>query len=166
MWGQETRRELGPTTPDPVDSQPNSKDVPDVQSFPSQFERVVVLRFKYDTELLSALEKAVKDNKITNGVILNAFGSVRNYQVHQVSNRTFPAKNMFVKDATAPADIAGMSGMVLNGRLHPHIVLSNPEKAFGGHLEPGTNVFTFAVVTIGVLPAGLKLERLDDKDWR
>ena len=137
-----------------------------MQSIPTQFERVLVLRFKYDTDLLAGLEQAVKQNKIRNGVILNGFGSVRNYQVHQVSNRTLPSKNMFVKDAGAPADIAGMSGFVLNGRLHPHITLSNPEKAFGGHLEPGTNVFTFAVVTIGVLPDSLDLEHLDDKNFR
>jgi predicted DNA-binding protein with PD1-like motif len=91
---------------------------------------------------------------------------VRNWQVHQVSNRTLPSKNMFVKDPSAPADIAGMSGMILNGRLHPHITLSNPDKAFGGHLEPETNVFTFCVVTIGVLPDKLDLGRMDDKNWR
>jgi len=164
MWGQQSRREISTTSPE--DAKPNSKDVPEIASYPTQFERVVVLRFKYETELLSALEKAVKDNNIQNGVILNAFGSVRNYHVHQVSNRTMPPKNMFVKDPSAPADIAGMSGMILNGRLHPHITLTSPDKAFGGHLEPGTNVFTFAVVTIGVLPAGLHLERLDDKNWR
>ena len=39
-------------------------------------------------------------------------------------------------------------------------------KAFGGHLEPGTRVFTFAVVTLGVLPDGLDLAKLDDKDYR
>jgi predicted DNA-binding protein with PD1-like motif len=99
-------------------------------------------------------------------VILSAFGSVRNYHVHQVSNRTLPSKNMFVKDPTAPADILGMSGYVLNGRLHPHITLANPQKSFGGHLEPGTEVFTFAVVTVGVLPASLDLSRLDDKNFR
>jgi predicted DNA-binding protein with PD1-like motif len=149
-----------------ADAKPNDPKVPDVVSIPTQFERVVILRFKYQTELLSALERAVKENKIQNGVILSAFGSVRNYQVHQVSNRTLPSKNMFVKDPTAPADIVGMSGYVLNGKLHPHITLANPDKAFGGHLEPGTEVFTFAVVTVGVLPASLDLSRLDDKNYR
>jgi predicted DNA-binding protein with PD1-like motif len=65
-----------------------------------------------------------------------------------------------------PADIVGMSGFVMNGRLHPHISLATPEKGFGGHLEPGTKVFTFAVVTVGVLPAGLDLSKLDDKNYR
>ena len=161
---QQTRHET--VNPGAGDSRPNDPKVPDVVSIPTQFERVVILRFKYQTELLSALEKAVKENKIQNGVILSAFGSVRGYHVHQVSNRTLPSKNMFVKDPTAPADIVGMSGYVLNGRLHPHITLANPQESFGGHLEPGTEVFTFAVVTVGVLPAGLDLSRLDDKNYR
>lgn len=165
-WAQESRREITTTRPDPADSKPNSKDVPDVVTISTQFQRVVVLRFKFDTELLSALEKAVKDAKIRNGIILNGFGSVRNWQVHQVSNRTLPSKNMFVKDPSAPADIAAMAGAILNGRLHPHITLSNPDKAFGGHLEPETNVFTFCVVTIGVLPDNVDVARLDDKNWR
>ena len=162
---QESRHEITTAT-SPEDAHPNNSKVPAAYAIPTQFERVVVLRFKYDTELLSALERMVTENHIQNGVILSAFGSVRNYQVHQVSNRTLPSKNTFVKDPTMPADITGMSGMILNGRLHPHISLATPEKAFGGHLEPGTNVFTFAVVTIGVLPANLDLGKLDDKNFR
>jgi predicted DNA-binding protein with PD1-like motif len=162
---QESRHEVTQSA-GAADAKPNDPKVPDVMSIPSQFERVVILRFKYQTELLSGLERAVKENKIQNGVILNGWGSVRNYQVHQVSNRTLPSKNMFVKDPSAPADIIGMSGYVLNGRLHPHITLANPDRSFGGHLEPGTNVFTFAVVTIGVLPDSLDLSKLDDKNFR
>ena len=159
---QVSRHEV--TNAAPGDGRANDPKVPEVISIPATFERVVILRFKYQTELLSALEKAVKENKIQNGVILSAFGSVRNYQVHQVSNRTLPSKNMFVKDPTGPADIIGMSGFVMNGRLHPHIALANPDKSFGGHLEPGTNVYTFAVVTIGVLPDSLDLSKLDEKN--
>jgi len=108
----------------------------------------------------------VKQEKIKNAVILSAFGSVRGYQVHQVSNRDFPSKNMFVKDPTMPADIIGMSGFVMDGKLHPHISLAIPEKSFGGHLEPGTKVFTFAVVTLGVLPDQMDFTKLDDKNYR
>src|SRR5262249_38146007 len=144
-----------------ADGQPNSASMSDVFALSAKLERVVVLRFRYDAELLSSLEQAVKQQKIRNAVILSGFGSVRNYQVHQVSNRTLPWKNMFVRAPSAPADILSMSGYVLNGRLHPHITLASPDKAFGGHLEPGTNVFTFAVVTLGVLPDNLDLSRLD-----
>ncbi|MDE3167784.1 MAG: DNA-binding protein [Acidobacteriota bacterium] len=148
------------------DAKPNSDKVPQVYAIPTQFDRVVILRFKFQADLLAGLEQMVKQQNIRNAVILSGFGSVRGYQVHQVSNRDFPSKNMFVKDPTAPADIVGMSGYIENGRVHPHIMLANPDKAFGGHLEPGTTVFTFAVVTIGVVRDGTDLSHLDDKAYR
>ena len=148
------------------DTKALSAQVPDVYAIRAQFERVLVLRFKFDTDLLAGLEKMVKQEKIKNAVILSGFGSVRGYQVHQVSNRGFPTKNMFVANPTMPADIIGMSGFVMDGHLHPHISLAIPEKSFGGHLEPGTKVFTFAVVTLGLLPDGIDFSKLDDKNYR
>jgi predicted DNA-binding protein with PD1-like motif len=164
---QESRHEITKPAANPADDTKGlSSKVPDVYAIPTQFDRVVVLRFKFDTDLLAGLEKMVKQEKISNAIILSGMGSVRGYHVHQVSNRTFPAKNMFVKNPTEPADIIGMSGFIANGIIHPHITLATPDKAFGGHLEPGTNVFTFAVVTIGVLKDGADLSHLDDKNYR
>ena len=164
LGAQETRRELTNNTAD--DKNPLDPKVPDVYAMSAQLQRVVVLRFKFDTDLLAGLEKMVKQEKIKNAVILSAFGSVRGYQVHQVSNRDFPSKNMYVKDPTKPADIIGMSGFVMDGKLHPHITLAVPERSFGGHLEPGTTVFTFAVVTLGVLSDNVDFTKLDDKAYR
>ena len=164
---QETRREVSHSTGNPaIDSKPNSPDVPDVFAVSGHIQRIVVLRFKFGTDLLAGLEKMIAQEKIKNAVILSGFGSVRGYQIHQVSNRDMPSKNMFIKNPTAPADIIGMSGMVMNGRVHPHIVLANADKAFGGHLEPETTVFTFAVITLGVLDDSIDMSRFDDSSYR
>lgn len=164
---EQTRKEIVRASPNPADdAKPNSDAVPDAYSISGAFQRVVVLRFKYDTDLLAGLEKMVKQEKIRNGIILSGIGSVRGYHIHQVSNRTFPSKNMFVKDPMAHADIIGMNGYVIDGKLHPHMTLADAEKSFGGHLEPDTKVFTFAIVTIGVLSDGTDLSRVDDKTYR
>jgi predicted DNA-binding protein with PD1-like motif len=131
-----------------------------------QFQRVVVLRFKYQADLLAGIEKMVKEQKIKNAVFLSGIGSVRNYHVHAVSNRTFPSKNVFVKDPTAPADIISINGYVIDGRVHAHMTLSNEDKAFGGHIEPNNNVFTFAIVTLGVFDNSVDLGKVDDKTHR
>ena len=55
---------------------------------------------------------------------------------------------------------------VIDGKIHAHVTLANPDKAFGGHLEAGTTVFTFAIVTLGVLDASADLSRMDDKTYR
>ena len=166
LLAQQTRHEVTNSQGAAADAKENSDSVPDVYAIPSQFERVLIFRFKYQTDLLAGMEQMVKQNRIKNAVILSGAGSVRGYQVHQVSNRTFPSKNMFVKDPTAPADMISMNGYVMDGKIHAHVTLANPDHAFGGHLEPGTSVFTFAIVTVGVLPDNLDLSKLDDKSYR
>ncbi len=147
------------------DTKANSNQVPDVYAITGHFDRIVVLRFKYKTDLLAGLEKMVKQENIRNGVILSAVGSVRGYQFHTVSNRTLPSQDTFVKNPTEPADLVSMNGYVIDGRLHPHMTLATPDKVIAGHLEPGTEVFTFAIVTIGVMN-DVDFRHLDDKGYR
>ncbi len=164
--GQKTRTEVvKPTTP-ADDAKPNSDKVPEVYGISGQFQRILVLRFKYQADLLAGLERMVKEYKIRNAVILAGAGSLRSYHYHSVSNRTFPSKNIYIKDPAAPADIASMNGYIIDGRIHAHLTMTDEEKAFGGHLEAGTTVFTFAVVTVGVFADGVDLSRVDDKTYR
>jgi predicted DNA-binding protein with PD1-like motif len=107
----------------------------------------------------------VKQEHIRNGVILAGIGSVRGYQVHQVSNRTFPSQDTYERNPTSPADLISMNGYIIGGRVHAHLTLATPNRLIGGHLEPGTQVFTFAIVTIGVMNAA-DFSHLDDKAYR
>ncbi|HUJ09788.1 MAG TPA: PPC domain-containing DNA-binding protein [Verrucomicrobiae bacterium] len=166
VGAKQTRREIVNSTTPAEDSKPNSNAVPAEYAITGQFDRILIVRLKYQTDLLGGLQEAVKTNHIRNAVILSGIGSVRGYSVHSVSNRTFPSKDTFVKDPTAPADLVSVNGYVVDGRVHAHVTLANADKAFGGHLEPGTEVFTFAIVTIGVLNDKADLSRVDDKTYR
>jgi predicted DNA-binding protein with PD1-like motif len=164
---QQTRREQTNRSANPADDlKPNSAQVPDVYAIDGQFDRIVTLRFKFGADLLAGMEKIVSQQKIKNAVIIAGAGSVRGYHIHQVSNRDLPSKNMFEKDPNAPADMIGMNGYIIDGKIHAHMTLATPEHAFGGHLEPGTEVFTFGIVTIGVMKDGADFTHLDDKNYR
>jgi uncharacterized protein len=166
LAAQRTTNEITKPTTVEDDAKPNSDKVPEVYAMSGQFQRVVVLRFKYQADLLAGIEKMVKEHKIKNAVFLSGIGSVRNYHIHSVSNRTFPSKNIFIKDPTAPADIISVNGYVINGRVHAHMTLADEHKAFGGHIEPGNPVFTFAIVTLGVFDDSVDLGKVDDKTYR
>jgi len=43
--------------------------------------RVVIIRFKNDADLLAGMEKMIKQEKIKNPVIVSAAGSLNSYQV-------------------------------------------------------------------------------------
>jgi predicted DNA-binding protein with PD1-like motif len=166
LLAQETRTEITKSTTPYDDSKPNSDQVPEAYAISGQFERVLVLRFKYETDLLAGMEKMVREHRVRNAVILSGIGSVKGYHLHVVSNRTFPSKNIFIRDPTSPADLIGMNGYIIDGRVHAHMTLAKPDNAFGGHLVPETKVFTFVVVTLGVLGDEVDLKRIDDKTYR
>jgi predicted DNA-binding protein with PD1-like motif len=164
---QVTRTEETHGSPNPADdAKPNSDSVPDGILVSGNFERVLVFRFKYDTDLLAGMEKLIKEQKIRNGVVLSGIGALRNYATHHVSNRTLPNKVMVEKDPTTSADIISMNGYIVDGKLHAHMTLATEGKAFGGHLDPGNKVFIYAIVTIGVLPDSLDLSKFQDTNYR
>jgi predicted DNA-binding protein with PD1-like motif len=156
---------LNPTTAE-QDAKANSPDVPEAIAAVGTFKRVFVFRFKYQTDLLGGLEKLVREQKIENAVILSGIGSLCDYHVHTVRNSTFPSKNVFTKDTDSPQDLVSISGYVIGGRVHAHVTLVDTKQAFGGHLEPDTHVFTFAVVTLAELSDDMDISRFDDKTYR
>jgi len=137
---------------------------PPVHTISSRFSRVVVVRLKRDADLLDGLKTAVAQEKIKNAVILSGAGSLTSYRVHVVSNTVFPPTNAFFQGA-GPYDLLTTTGYIIDGRVHAHIAFSNTEKTLGGHLEPGTRVFTFAIITLGVLADPASLQRFDDYTW-
>ena len=148
------------------DSKRDNDSVASVYAVNGQFERVMVVRLKHQTDILAALETIVKKEKIANAAILSGIGSVTDYHVHSVGNRTFPTLNIFMKDTASSADIVNLNGYIIDRRVHAHISLCHADKAFGGHLEAGTKVFTFAVITIGVFQDGIDLSLVDKTNYR
>ena len=145
-----------PVQPDQPRTSPSSS---------SAVERVVVVRLKNGVDLLAGLKEAVAREQIRNGVILSAFGSVTTYHVHVVDNTTFPPKDVY-KKGEGPFDLLNVSGMILGGRVHPHITLANP--------TAGRSVVTSrkaracsrsSTISIGVLGDALDLSRHDDWNW-
>ncbi len=157
----------GKSNPRPAKSASDEKAaaVPDTYTASGHFTRVVVVRMKNHVDVLGGLRAAVAREKIRNAVILSGAGSLVSYHVHVVSNTTLPATEAFFK-GEGPFDLVAANGYIIEGRVHCHITFSTPEKSMGGHLEPGTRVFTFAIVTLGVLDDATSLKRFDDSSWR
>jgi hypothetical protein len=154
-----------PNKATPADTKPDDPTVPDAYALEGNFDKVLVLRVKHGADLLKGLETLVKQKGVRNGVILSGIGSLRGYHVHQVNNRDFPTSNVFTSALTTPCDLVGMNGYIVNGVIHAHMTLGTGEKAIAGHLEPGTEVFTYAIVTVGVMNS-TDLSKVDDKTYR
>ena len=131
-----------------------------IQTLDANITQTVVVRLRYGMDILDALKAAVAQRGIKNAVIISGVGSLTRYRVHVVDNTTFPPKEAF-PEADGPQDLLNVNGYVMDGRVHAHVTFSNQEKAMGGHLEPGTKVFTFAIITLGVLDDKASLAGFD-----
>ena len=149
------------------DARPNDPKVPDSYVLNAKFDRILVLRAKNKTDLLTEMEKQVKAQNIKNAVILSGIGSLRGWRVHNVASRDYPVADMFAGNPNQPVDLIGMQGYINNGVIHAHMILAAGDKAattISGHLEKGSEVLTFAVVTVGIL--NTDLGRVDDATYR
>jgi len=113
----------------------------------TSIKNLIFIRLNPGDDLLASLEEAAKKNGIKNAVILTGIGSACSHHFHVVGTRVNPPRNDFVKGEKA-SDIVNINGYIVDGRVHAHIVHSDTETAFGGHLEPGVEVLTFAILTL------------------
>jgi len=110
-------------------------------------KNLIFIRLNPGDDLLASLEEGAKKNNIKNAVILHGIGSARSHHFHVVGTRVNPPRNDFTKGEKA-SDIVNINGFIIDGRVHAHIVHSDTEIAFGGHLESGVEVLTFAILTL------------------
>ena len=120
----------------------------------TDIKRLITVRLSPGEDILLSLREAVEKEGLQNAVILEGVGSVRSHHYHVVSSPVNPPEEIFTK-ANSPADIVNINGMVLEGRVHAHIVFANEKVAYGGHLEEGAKVLTFAVIVLAEVDADL-----------
>ncbi|MDQ3524477.1 MAG: DNA-binding protein, partial [Chloroflexota bacterium] len=118
-----------------------------MRSHETTISRVIMIRVDPGEDLLTSLERAVADNRVLNGAFVSGAGSLSRYHFHVVSSTDMPPENVFVEGEGA-YDILTVTGCVLGGRVHAHITFSDDKVAMGGHLEPGCEVLTFAIVAL------------------
>jgi hypothetical protein len=113
----------------------------------TSIKNLVFIRLNPGDDLLGALEEAAQTHNIKNAVILTGIGSACSHHFHVVGTRVNPPRNDFIKGEKA-SDIVNINGYIIEGRVHAHIIHSDTENAFGGHLHHGLEVLTFAILTL------------------
>ena len=122
---------------------------------------IVVVRLAYGELLLESIEEICRQRKIRDGVILTGFGSLTDIAVSGAVGASFPPRKFYQRTRPRGVEILGMAGVIANYHVHCHLVLSDRNQAFGGHLEQGCRVLSLAEIAL-MRVSGIKLARLVD----
>ena len=114
------------------------------------FKKIHILRVDPGEDILASVESFIADAKLQQAVVLGGYGTMAAYHLHWVMHNRIPTDNLFRK-GQGGIEILAMNGLVVESQPHIHVALSNPDGAFGGHLEPGCIAYVVCEIFFGEL---------------
>jgi len=109
--------------------------------------RMVIMNLERDDLLLESIREELKRLDIRNAVITSAIGSLQKVVLHRVTGIEREPVDEFVTIEN-PIELASLQGYVLDGHPHFHMVVSDLEQTYTGHLEEGTKVLYLAEISL------------------
>ena len=122
---------------------------------------IVVVRLAYGELLLESIREICRQRRLRDGVILTGFGSLTDVTVSGAIGASFPPRKFYQRTRPRGVEILAMAGVIANYHVHCHLVLTDQNQAFGGHLEEGCRVLSLAEIAL-MRVSGIKLARLVD----
>jgi predicted DNA-binding protein with PD1-like motif len=118
--------------------------------------RLVVINLERGELLLESIKSELEKLEIRDAVITSAIGSLSKAVLHRVTGFEPTPVDEFIT-IEKPIELASLQGIVLDGHPHFHMVVSDLEKTYTGHLEAGTTVLYLVEISLLELKnAGLK----------
>lgn len=119
--------------------------------------RIVIINLQRGEKLLESIRTQLKEMGIKNAVVLSAIGSLQKAVFHRVTGMEESPVDEYVT-VEKPIELASLQGIVIDGEPHFHMVISDLDQAYTGHLEDGTTVLYLAEITLAEIK-GIDLQR-------
>jgi len=124
-------------------------------------KRVVVLNLLRGDKLLESIRSVCAEVGIRYGIITSAIGSLQRVHLHRVTSFAETPEDEYIV-LEKPMELASLQGLIVEGSPHIHMVVSDVERTYTGHLEEGTVVLYLAEISIMELE-GLPITRKKGK---
>ena len=106
---------------------------------PNQYGRTVIIHLGKGEKLLESLTEEIKRLHLKNGILLSAIGSLRKASLHVITSTDDWPVNQFIT-VEKPIELGAAQGLIINGEPHFHLVISEENSLYAGHMEPGCEV--------------------------
>ncbi|MEH7117048.1 PPC domain-containing DNA-binding protein [Neobacillus vireti] len=109
--------------------------------------RVIVINLSRGDKLLEGIRDRLREEGIKNAVLFGAVGSMQKLVYHLPTSMGPTSEDKFLTiQGNGPIELGSLSGNVINGDPHMHIVAQDKEGTYIGHLEEGTEVLFLAEI--------------------
>ena len=123
-----------------MDCETNVRGILQLKSFTTDnLGKALIIHLTKGDLLLENIQAEVQRLGIRTGVIVSGIGSLRKLVIHYIASTNDDPDNEYLT-IEAPLEIGSLQGIIVEGVPHLHIVCSDPDRAYIGHLEDGSEV--------------------------
>ena len=122
-----------------------------------------VIRLDRGDYLLESIEEFIRAENIRNAVIISAIGTLDYCVIHMVTTTGLPPVEHFEKWEDKPLELSSMSGIIADGVPHLHMVVSDCEYAYSGHVEHGCRILYLGEVVVAEMD-GFNFRRIKNEN--
>jgi len=101
--------------------------------------KTIIVELERGDLLIEGICNALEESGVKNALIVSAVGSIQRLKYHRPIDMGEMANDEFF-DIEEPMEVGSLTGSVIDGVGHFHIVAASPNGIYNGHLEPGTEV--------------------------
>lgn len=105
----------------------------------NQFGRYIIIGLQKDDLILESIKEAVRKYDIKNAIVTSGIAATYHMRWHHIKN-TQDRPEDEILEHSAPMEIGGISGMVIDGVPHLHCTFSDHDRAWAEHLEEGCRI--------------------------
>lgn len=127
----------------------------------NNYGRTIIIHLGKGELILESVQKEIDRLDIRNGILLSAIGSLRKVALHVITNTDEVSVNKYIT-IEKPIELGAAQGIIIDGEPHFHLIISEPDNMYAGHMEPGCEVQYLAELAILELK-DLNLTRKLDK---
>ncbi|GGG02361.1 PPC domain-containing DNA-binding protein [Paenibacillus abyssi] len=125
--------------------------------------RIIVINLGRGDLLLESIRDRLKAEGIRNAVLFGAVGSLQKLVYHLPTSMGPTSNDRFITvEGSGPIELGSLSGNVIDGDPHMHIVAQDKNGNYVGHLEEGTEVLFLAEIILAEIP-GLNIHRVKNE---
>lgn len=125
-----------------------------------EFGRIVVLSFQMGDKLLEGIRSECERLGIENAVLVSAIGTFDKARFHRITTTEEEPTDEIIT-VEDPIELSAMDGMVIEGEPHFHMVFSDLDKTYSGHLEDGSTILYLGEVVLAEIK-DMDIQRSED----
>ena len=127
----------------------------------NQFGRYIIIGLQKDDLILESIKKVVDEYEIKNAIVTSGIAATYHMRWHHIRNTGDRPEDM-IMEHSAPMEVGGISGMVIDGIPHLHCTFSDHERAWAEHMEEGCRIQYVGEISMIEL-LDLDLSRIPDE---